>query len=82
MALSYEQFVEMSGCEVVAGNLIVGIQSTRKIVGTNLDGTFILNEEGLALAADLEAAAAAPAEKTARRKKADDAAAAEGEQAA
>jgi hypothetical protein len=73
MALTYEQFLEMSGCEVVCGNLIVGIQSTRKVVGSVLDGTFNLNEDGLALAAELEAAATA--DKPARRtKKADEAA--------
>lgn len=72
MAISYEQFLELSNCEVVAGNLIVGVQATRKIVGTNLDGTFILNDDGLALAASFETPPAV--EKPARRsKKIDDA---------
>lgn len=81
MALSYEQFIEMSGCEVVAGNLIVGQMADRRIVGSILDGTFQLNEDGHALAAELEAGT--PAEKATRRKKAEPAApAAEGDQAA
>lgn len=80
MPLSYEQFVELSGCEVVAGNLIVGQLADRRIVGSVLDGTFQLNEDGHALAAELEAGV--PAEKAARRKKAAEPAPAEGEQAA
>lgn len=67
MALSYEQFVELSGCEVVGGNLIVGELGDRKIVGSVLDGTFQLNEDGQALSSDLEAGV--PATKAVRRKK-------------
>jgi hypothetical protein len=80
MALTYEQFVELSGCEIVCGNLIVGQMAQRKVVGTNLDGTFVLNDDGIALAAELEAGTAS-AEKAPRRKKADAASATEGEQA-
>lgn len=69
MALSYEQFMEASGAELCAGNIIVGMMGDRKKVGAlGDDGVFNLNEEGKALAEELEAA---PVEKTTRRKKAD-----------
>lgn len=53
MALTLEQFMEATGAELVAGNLVVGNMAGRKIVGT-YDGTFNLNEDGLAMAAELE----------------------------
>ena len=53
MALSFEQFVEATGAEVVAGNIIVGVLADRKIVGTYTD-TFNLNEAGQAMAAEIE----------------------------
>jgi hypothetical protein len=69
MALSYEQFMEASGAEICAGNIIVGIMGDRKKVGTlGDDGVFNLNDDGKALAEELEAT---PAEKASRRKKAD-----------
>lgn len=72
MAISYERFVELTGCEVVAGNLISGTQSGRKLLGTNIDGTFELTEEGQAALAKLEEAPE-PAEKpVSRRKKAEE----------
>jgi hypothetical protein len=74
MALTYEQFLELSGAEVVCGNLIVGQLAERKIVGSVLDGTFQLNEAGQELSAELEAGTAT---KGGRRKKADDAASAD-----
>lgn len=70
MALSPEKFMELTGAEMVCGNLIVGAQATRRIVGTMMDGTFLLNDEGHALMAELDAAQEKPA---ARRKKAADA---------
>lgn len=69
MALSYEQFMKASGAELVAGNIIVGSMADRKKVGTlGDDGVFNLNDEGKALAEELEAA---PAEKATRKKKDD-----------
>lgn len=69
MALSFEKFMELSSADLVAGNIIVGIMGDRKKVGTlGDDGVFNLNDEGKALAEELEAPAA---EKTARKKKAD-----------
>ena len=69
MALSYEQFMEATGAELCAGNIIVGIMGERKKVGAlGDDGVFSLNDEGKALAEELDAA---PAEKTTRKKKAD-----------
>lgn len=70
MALSFEQFMASSGAELVGGNLVVGTMSERKKVGTlGDDGVFNLNEDGVALAAELEAVAAG-AEKPAKRTKA------------
>ncbi|NBS70398.1 hypothetical protein EBT31_16025 [bacterium] len=67
MALSYEQFMEATGAELVAGNIIVGIMSERKKVGAlGDDGVFSLNDDGKALAEQIEAA---PAEKATRRRK-------------
>ena len=69
MALSYEQFMEASGAELCAGNIIVGIMSDRKKVGSlGDDGVFSLNDDGKALLDQIESA---PAEKAARKKKAD-----------
>lgn len=81
MALSYDRFVELTGCEVVAGNLIIGQQAGRKVLGSNMDGLFELNEEGLKLAAELEAAAEVVEKPTSRRKKVEEPVA-EGEQTA
>lgn len=70
MALSYEQFMEATGAELVAGNIIVGIMSERKKVGSlGDDGVFSLNDDGKALVEQIEAA---PVEKATRgRKKAE-----------
>jgi hypothetical protein len=70
MALSYEQFMEASGAELVAGNIIVGAMSTRRKVGSlGDDGVFSLNDEGKVLLEQIESA---PAEKATRgRKKAE-----------
>ena len=56
MALSFEKFMEASGADLVAGNIIVGIMGDRKKVGTlGDDGVFNLNDDGKALAEELEA---------------------------
>lgn len=69
MALSFEQFMEASGADLCAGNIIVGFMGDRKKVGTlGDDGVFNLNDDGKALAEELEAT---PAEKATRKKKAD-----------
>lgn len=69
MALSFEQFMELSGADLCAGNIIVGMMGDRKKVGSlGDDGVFNLNDDGKALAEELEAA---PAEKATRKKKAD-----------
>jgi hypothetical protein len=54
MAMSYEQFMQASGAELVCGNLIVGLMQERKKIGERLDGTFTLNEEGQKLLSKLE----------------------------
>jgi hypothetical protein len=54
MAMSYEQFMQASGAELVCGNLIVGLMQDRKKIGERLDGTFTLNEEGQKLLSKLE----------------------------
>ena len=64
MALSYEQFMEASGAELCAGNIIVGIMGDRKKVGSlGDDGVFNLNDDGKALADELEAPKAAKTKK-------------------
>ena len=64
MALSFEKFMELSGADLVAGNIIVGVMADRKKVGTlGDDGVFNLNDDGKALAEELEAPKAAKAKK-------------------
>lgn len=56
MALSYEQFMEATGAELVAGNIIVGALADRKKVGAlGDDGVFNLNDDGKAIADEIEA---------------------------
>jgi hypothetical protein len=55
MAMTFDQFMEASGAEFVAGNIIHGIMADRKILGT-YDGVFQLNEAGQAMLEELEAA--------------------------
>lgn len=72
MALSFEKFMELSGADLCAGNIIVGIMGDRKKVGSlGDDGVFNLNDDGKALAEELEAP------KVTKTKKAADAPAAE-----
>lgn len=64
MALSFEKFMELSGADLVAGNIIVGIMGDRKKVGSlGDDGVFNLNDDGKALAEELEAPKAVKAPK-------------------
>ena len=70
MALSFEKFMELSGADLVAGNIIVGIMGDRKKVGSlGDDGVFNLNDDGKALAEELEATPAEKAPKAPRAKK-------------
>lgn len=55
MAISLQEFVKATNAEEVGGNVIVGIMSTRKIVGKIENGAFNLNEEGQKIAAEIEA---------------------------
>lgn len=55
MAMTFDQFMEASGAEFVAGNIIHGIMGDRKFLGT-YDGVFQLNEAGQAMLEKLEAA--------------------------
>ena len=55
MAVSYEQFMEATGAELVCGNIIVGMLGDRRKVGeVNDDGVFNLNDDGKAMIADIE----------------------------
>jgi hypothetical protein len=68
MAISFEQFMEATGAELVAGNIIVGIMADRKKVGSlDDDGVFNLNDDGKALAEEIEVSG----KKTTKSKKAD-----------
>jgi hypothetical protein len=56
MAISFEQFMEATGADLVAGNIIVGAMADRKKVGSlDDDGVFNLNDDGKALAEEIEA---------------------------
>ena len=56
MAIGFDQFMETTGAELVAGNIIVGIMAGRKKVGSlNDDGVFNLNDDGKAMADEIEA---------------------------
>lgn len=65
MAISFEQFMEATGAELVAGNIIVGIMGSRKKVGSlDDDGVFNLNDDGKALADEIEASSGKKATKS------------------
>jgi hypothetical protein len=68
MAMTFEQFMEASGSEYVAGNIIRGIMADRKIIGTYDGGKFQLNEDGQLLLEELEADVAGAPRPTRRRK--------------
>jgi hypothetical protein len=56
MAIGFDQFMEATGAELVAGNIIVGIMGSRKKVGSlDDDGVFNLNDDGKVLADEVEA---------------------------
>ena len=56
MAISFDQFMEATGAELVAGNIIVGVMAGRKKVGSlDDDGVFNLNDDGKALVEEIEA---------------------------
>lgn len=73
MSLTYEQFRAKTGAQKVAGQLIVGIKSDRKVVGTYKNGIFNLNEDGKKYLAGLDATQEKPVAqekpKRGRRKK-------------
>ena len=51
MAISFEQFMEATGAEICAGNIIIGIMADRRIIGRlESDGVFSLTDEGKAMA--------------------------------
>jgi hypothetical protein len=67
MAISFEQFMEATGAEICAGNIIIGVMSDRRKVGElGTDGVFSLTDEGKAMAEEIQNS---PIKKT--RKKAD-----------
>ena len=67
MAISFEQFMEATGAEICAGNIIIGVMSDRRKVGElGTDGVFSLTDEGKAMAEEIQNN---PIKKT--RKKAD-----------
>ncbi len=55
MALSREEIIEKTGCEVVCGQLLVGIGPTRKMIGLTVDGEFKLTADGEEYLAALDA---------------------------
>lgn len=72
--VTLKEFLAKSGAELVAGNLIVGTLTDRRIVGDVRDGTFFLNEEGQKILAAMEAGDTQPVKpKPPKRKPTDNA---------
>lgn len=46
MGLSLEDFLKHTGAELVADNIILGVQSDRRVVGSLKNGVHVLTEEG------------------------------------
>jgi hypothetical protein len=55
MAISFEQFMEATGAEICAGNIIIGMMADRRIIGRlESDGVFSLTDEGKAMADEIQ----------------------------
>jgi hypothetical protein len=55
MAISFEQFMEATGAEICAGNIIIGVMSDRRKVGElGTDGVFSLTDEGKTMAEEIQ----------------------------
>jgi phosphosulfolactate synthase (CoM biosynthesis protein A) len=55
MAISFEQFMEATGAEICAGNIIIGIMADRRIIGRlESDGVFSLTDEGKTMADEIQ----------------------------
>ena len=55
MAISFEQFMEATGAEICAGNIIIGVMSDRRKVGLlGTDGVFSLTDEGKTMAEEIQ----------------------------
>ena len=55
MAISFEQFMEATGAEICAGNIIIGVMSDRRKVGElGPDGVFSLTDEGKTMAEEIQ----------------------------
>jgi hypothetical protein len=67
--ITLKEFMNKSGAELVAGNLIVGSLEDRRIVGDVRDGTFFLNEEGQKILTALEAGDPEPVKPKAPKRK-------------
>lgn len=57
MAMSVEQFIEKTKCELVCDQMIVGFGPKRKMIGYVKDGTFTITDEGHEYLAELDAPA-------------------------
>ncbi|MFZ9326477.1 MAG: hypothetical protein ACO24H_03320 [Polynucleobacter sp.] len=57
MAMSVEQFIEKTKCEVVCDQMIVGFGPKRKMIGYVKEGTFTITDEGHEYLAELDAPA-------------------------
>jgi len=53
--MTRDEIIEKTGCEVVCGQLLVGIGPTRKMIGLTKDGEFIITPEGEEYLSSLEA---------------------------
>ena len=55
MAISFEQFMEATGAEICAGNIIIGVMGDRRKVGElGTDGVFSLTDEGKEIAEEIQ----------------------------
>jgi hypothetical protein len=55
MAISFEQFMEATGAEICAGNIIIGVMGDRRKVGElGTDGVFSLTDEGKEMAEEIQ----------------------------
>jgi len=57
MAMSVEQFIEKTKCELVCDQMIVGFGPKRKMIGYVKEGTFTITDEGHEYLAELDAPA-------------------------
>jgi len=69
MAMSVEQFIEKTKCELVCDQMIVGFGPKRKMIGYVKEGTFTITDEGHEYLAELDAPAVEETEDKPKRRR-------------